>query len=470
MTIKFVELVGAAPRSGPRYRIIADAIAEGIVSGALEGGERLPPMRELAWALSVTTGTVARAYALAASRGHVGGEIGRGTYILASAAALPGTAAMPTQDATHVPMKANLPAEIGQTKTLGLELAALAREIGPPAFGYLATGGNPAHREGGARWCATGGFAPPADGILVCSGAQQAMLTAILTATEPGDIILTESLTYHAIATQAAMLGRRVAPVDMDEEGLVPDALAAACDEMRPRALFTMPTLHNPTTAVMGAARRAEIAGIAAARGLAVIEDDIYANLMDERPLPLAALLPDQTYYVNGLSKALAPGLRIAYLKPPRERLDRARAMLHGFGQTVPPVMADLATRILANGAAARLVALQKSEIAARSDIAAKHLAPVRCPVAKLRHHPAALHAWLQLPDAWRAGAFAEAARMRGVSIGAGEEFMVGQPDRAARHVRLCLGAPASRVDLERGLGIVAELLGEAPMEIAALA
>lgn len=479
MTMKLADLVSARPRPGPRYRAIADAIAEAMETGALAPGERLPPMRDLAWRLNVTTGTVARAYALAASRGHVGGEIGRGTFIRERTAqgSWSGVGSIgfsAVADNIRIQMKANLPADIGQSDVLAEEMNALSREIASaaqkPAFGYMPAGGGGDHRAAGAAWLSIGSFAVAPDEVVVCSGAQQAIFAAILAATEPGDTILTEALTYHAITAQALMMGRRVAPVDIDEEGLIPEALARACEEHRPRALFTMPTLHNPTTAIMSTARRERIAEIARAHRLAVIEDDIYANLLDAdtseaRPLPLAYHLPELTYYVNSLSKAIAPGLRIAYLKPPRDRLDRTRAIAHGLGQTVPPLMADLATRIVGNGKAAAIVARQRVEIAARNELAATYLTG-----AAWRSHPAAMHLWLHLSEGWRAHAFADAVRARGVLVGAGEDFMVGRPDRASRHIRLCLGQPATRADVEQGLAVVAELLDEVPIEMSTLA
>src|SRR5579862_6346646 len=69
-------------RSGPRYRAIADALADDMAAGRLAAGTRLPPQRDLAWQLKVTVGTVARAYTEAARRGLVSGEVGRGTYVL----------------------------------------------------------------------------------------------------------------------------------------------------------------------------------------------------------------------------------------------------------------------------------------------------------------------------------------------------------------------------------------------------
>jgi DNA-binding transcriptional MocR family regulator len=471
MTIQLADFIKAHPVPGPRYRAIADAITSAIVAGELAPGERLPPMRDLAWGLGVTTGTVARAYALAVSRHQLASEVGRGTYVRgAPTTSLARPAPEDEIEAIElnaaISMKANLPANIGQAQRLDEEAAQMLAEGGSTTrFSYIPAGGAPDHREAGAMWLATGAFQPAAADVVLCSGAQQAILAAILATTEPGDFILTEALTYHAITAQAMMLDRRVVPVEMDDEGLMPDALARACRASRATALFTMPTLHNPTTLTMSAKRRAAIAEVAASQQLAVIEDDIYAHLMEERPLPLAHLLPGQSWYINSLSKAVAPGLRTAYLVPPRDRHERARALVHGLGQTMPPLIADLSTRIVANGTATTLLNLQRQEIAARNDMAKRILGE-----APRRQYKAAMHLWLQLPDHWRASAFVETAATRGVLIASGEEFMVGRPDKAARHVRLCLGAAANRTKLEQGLTIISELMSETPIETGVMA
>ncbi|MFZ3033032.1 MAG: PLP-dependent aminotransferase family protein [Parvibaculum sp.] len=470
MTISLAEFIKARDASGPRYRAIAEAIADAIAAGELTPGEKLPPMRELAWQLGVTTGTVARAYALGVTRQYLASEVGRGTFVhmttpptTAPALALP-TPANETRDAT-IAMKANLPADVGQEQMLAAETMAMLQKGNARHFDYLPAGGATAHREAGAKWLATGAFTPSPADIILTSGAQQAILAAILATTEPGDTILTEALSYHAITAQALMLDRRVAPVEIDEEGLIPDALARACRSLRASVLFTVPTLHNPTTATMSAKRRADIAEVAMTHRLDIIEDDIYANLMEPRPLPLAHWLANRSWYINSLSKAVAPGLRTAYLVPPREHHERCRAIVHGLGQTLPPLVANLSTRLIENGSAAALVARQRTEIAARNEIASQILGDAR-----RRQNAAAMHLWLELPEHWRASAFTDAARHRGVTIATGEEFMVGRPDKAARHVRLCLGAPHNRAELEQGLQIVSKLTSESPIETQSLA
>src|SRR2546427_10574391 len=66
-------------RAGPRYRAIADALADDVRAGRLKEGTRLPTHRDLAGTLRVTVGTISRADAEAERRGLIRGEVGRGT-------------------------------------------------------------------------------------------------------------------------------------------------------------------------------------------------------------------------------------------------------------------------------------------------------------------------------------------------------------------------------------------------------
>ncbi|ABS63747.1 putative transcriptional regulator, GntR family [Parvibaculum lavamentivorans DS-1] len=470
MTISPFHAAGIEARPGPRYRAIADALRDAIKMGTLLPGTKLPPLRDLAYELGVTVGTVSRAYALAASRGEVSGEVGRGTFVLgaptgkAASSGVGSAAFLTIPDTTQAAMKAAYAPPAGQTEVIRAVMTELLAEPQPqdaPSLfnSYLTPGGDARQREAAAAWLAHGDYKPQADELIICSGAQQGILAAILSATEPGDTILTEALTYQAMVVQATLLGRRVSPVDIDGEGIEPGALSRAASETRPAALFIVPTLQNPTSAIMSEERRREIAEIARRHEFAIIEDDVYGALAPERPVPIAHILPEQTYYVTSLAKSVGCGLRVGFLKPPAAMLERTRAINHAFGQTVPPLMARLATRLMENGDGTMLTGKLREEMCARHEIAAAALKG-----RKLAAHPASLYVWMALPDTWHAHVFVEAARARGVAIAAGEDFMVGRTDRASRHVRLAIGQPQSREELAAGLGIVSELLDAGPI------
>src|SRR5438067_3858682 len=144
-------------RSGPRYAAIAEALAEDAAGGRLRPGTRLPTHRELAEALGVTVGTVTRAYTEAARRGLVSGEVGRGTFVGASAR--PGLDALAPAASSGRPLvalSANLPpaaADGGEAATLSRTLAALARGRDlERLLAYPPEGGAPSHRAAGAEW------------------------------------------------------------------------------------------------------------------------------------------------------------------------------------------------------------------------------------------------------------------------------------------------------------------------------
>ena len=183
---------------------------------------------------------------------------------------------------------------------------------------YPADGGNPRDREAGARWIGRTGLAVEPDDVLVCSGSQHGITTVLATLLAPGDLLVTEELTYPGLKAVASLLHLRTQGLPMDAHGLRPDAFEDACRKGGVRALYVVPTIHNPTGTVMPEARRREIAAIARAHGVAIVEDDIHALLPAERPLPIAAFAPELSYYLMSTSKTLVAGLRVGYVAAPR--------------------------------------------------------------------------------------------------------------------------------------------------------
>ena len=298
------------------------------------------------------------------------------------------------------------------------------------------------------------GVAARAEDVIVCTGSQHGLTVLLATLLEPGDVLLTEELTY------AGRQGR----------GRPPAACACAafrwtatdCGPRRwPRpaaraarsAVYLIPTLHNPTTAIMPEARRNEIVAVAREHGLAIVEDDVHGLLPESRPAPLAALAPERTYYLTSTSKTLAPGLRIAYVKAPVAMVPRLEAGLRATTWAVAPLTAAVASQWIRDGTADALVAARRAEARARQAIARERLAG-----ADFDSHPEAYYLWLRLPEPWRSDSFVAEARARGVVLTPAEAFTVGRGP-VPHAVRLCTGAARTREALGRGLSIVADLL-----------
>jgi DNA-binding transcriptional MocR family regulator len=443
-------------RSGPRYLAIAEAIASDTASGRLNPGTQLPTHRELAERLGVTVGTVTRGYAEAARRGLVSGEVGRGTFSRrpGDELASPGDA-----EGALVDLSVNHPpATPEDSRRLQLTLEELSAR---PDLGWLLayqpTAGAPSHRAAGADWIARTGLEARAEQLLVCAGSQHAMLTIFSTLVSPGDVVLCESVTYAGMKNLAALLKIRLQGLATDAHGLRPDAFETACRRGKPRALYCVPTLQNPTGTVMPEARRREIAAIAIARGIPIVEDDVHGFLPASRPRPLSCFAPATSFYVNGTAKSLAPGLRVGYILSPPAHVSRLASAIGSTVWMVAPLMAEIVTRWIRTGRADAALEEKRREALARQALARQALAGAR-----IDSEASGYHLWLALPEPWRGATFVAEARRRGVGVTPAEAFAV-DPERVPAAVRVCLGPPRNHADLSRALATLAEILKDTP-------
>jgi DNA-binding transcriptional MocR family regulator len=283
-------------------------------------------------------------------------------------------------------------------------------------------------------------------------------MTAVLSGLlRPGDLVLTEALTYPGMKALAGLLHLRLQGVAMDEHGLRPDAFRSACRGGSVKALYCVPTLHNPTTTVMPEARRREVVAIARQHDVLIVEDDVHGPLIEERPPLLAALAPEITVHLSGTAKTLAPGLRIGYILAPKDLVPRLATAIRATTWMAAPLLAEVASVWIRDGTADRILAGNRKEAAARHRLAVSVLGRFQ-----IQSHPAAHHLWLQLPSSRRSETFAEQARRAGVAVTPAQAFVVGG-GAAPRAVRVCLGVARDRAQLEKGLRILAGVLEGRP-------
>ena len=454
MTIWLPELRG---RSGPKYRAIFDAIVDAVASGELPPGAKLPPQRDLAYDLGVTLGTVTRAYQELERSGLTRGEVGRGTFVTPPEARSP---APGLNDNSHVPRNhVNMehtpvdylygPDEYGSE---GLELASnypitagigdlTARAVQRVNHGavweavsrYQSHNGLRPHREAGARWLQTLGVEAEADDLLIAPGAQAGTQTALMALARPGDLILSEALSWPGLKAMAGPLGLRIQGVAMDSAGIRPDAFEEACRRDAPRLLYLLPTLQNPTTKVLPEERRREIAEIARRNNVFIVEDDVYGYLVENAPPPVRAIAPDITVYVNSLSKAVSPGLRVGYVLVPRGRMTGFVGALRSSTLMASPIAVEIASEMIRGGEAEEMVAFQRREVAARQALLAERL-----PGLGIATHPRSMHAWMPVPGAFTGPEFRTRLLERGVSVTPGNAFVMDEALRPSRpHVRI---------------------------------
>jgi len=442
-------------RRGPAYRKIVDAMAADIRCGTLPAGTRLPPHRELAYRLGVSPNTTSRAYAEGVKRGLIQGEVGRGTFVRPHAS----RPDIPVPDLARpvsgpIDFAHNLPAPGDAAAILATTLSELSGSPDLQAFLDHRIDGEVDHHIDAARaWLARNAISAAEDETVITSGAQHGILSALMAATVPGDILLTETLTYAPVKAMANRLGLHIVAVDMDAEGLCPDSLDALCRTHRAKALYLTPTLQTPTTITLNAERRSRIAEIAARHGLTIIEDDVFGQLKPDAPPPVATLAPDRTVFITSTSKYLTPGLRVGFLHAPSALAAAIRVTVAVTCWMTPPLMVELAARWIADGTADRLTGAQQAEAAARQtlarDVLGRH---------KVLSDPHGFHLWLPLPAPWLAHRFTAAAHSAGVDLVEGAAFSA-RPAYAPNAVRLCLAHEATRERVAQGLTIVKALL-----------
>jgi DNA-binding transcriptional MocR family regulator len=218
----------------PRYIAIADAIAEDIRNGILAPADRLPPQRKLAHRLNVDFTTVARGYVEAQRRGLIESRVGQGTFVRAAAKRRHEPMARHPE---IVDLSMNLPPEPDDPELLdrmqdGLE--ALGRDL-VYLMRYQGFGGVSADKDAAMMWLKHRALMPPPDRLFISPGAHPALLGILGVLTKPGDIVLSEALTYPGTRSIAAQLGLRHIGLPMDNEGVDADAFADVCKRLRPR-------------------------------------------------------------------------------------------------------------------------------------------------------------------------------------------------------------------------------------------
>ena len=455
-------------KTATRWRMLVAAIAQGIQEGVFRPGDRLPTHRELAQVLGVTVGTVSRAYAEAARRNLTSGVVGRGTFVnvpergrvemFDAAPYVPPS--MPENGVRHAdnpPVLTDL-GFIAPFEYLNPDLQTavwrLAGQTGLNALGgYQPARGLDRHREAGALWAARFGLPVSPKNVLVCAGAQHALLTVLASLFDPGDRIAVEQLSYPLIKLLARRLRLTLIPIKMDKFGMLPSALEAACRAGDVRGVYLMPTCHNPTLAMLPEYRRTEIVELCRKDDLIIIEDDVYALTSDQRLPPLTRLAPERSCFIASTSEALCAGLRIAYLCAPEAFYDRLERTISYTVSMAPPLMAELAAMWIGDGTADDILAAKRRE-AARANVLARRLLDGF----SLETRTTGFFCWLRIPD-FPGGVegFAVAARRKGVLVADSSHFAL-TPSSVEQGVRIALGIKDMSV-LEDALRKLADLL-----------
>lgn len=457
---------------GPKYKAVSDTIRRAIGAGQLPPGSKLPPVRELAYQLGITPGTVARAYSVLTDAGVLEAAVGRGTFVAGVAA--------PAQDLCGEPIEVDVIAHntgasasydvnlfsphlpnAGQTALIRRALAEVAQDPPSGLMHYPSQAGARPLREAVVRWLdrlPLGSL--DQSHVVLANGGQNAIslvMQAVLTGRRP--VVLVEELAYPGFRRAAELLRAEVVPVEMDDQGLIPEALDAAARTHDAQLFCTTPEAHNPTGIFTPESRRQALAQVARRHDMQILEDACYQVRTPQAP-SYRALAPERTWFVASLSKSLTPALRFGFgIAPEGRAVQLRRAAEDGFFGVATP-MTDLVQKVLTDpslpGIEDEVRGRLQLYLQSAVNILGRH---------DLGWQDGAPFLWVPLPPGWRAGAFCIAAERAGVKVRPAEDYAC-RNSRSPHAIRLAVNAGIPLARFEEAVERLRDLLDNPPERI----
>lgn len=466
-TIFAPELLGATK---PKYKAVVAMIRAQIAAQTLAAGDKLPPVRDLAWSLGMTPGTVARAYTILTDDGTLRAEVGRGTFVAQPQAEESSLNLIEVDSTRHNAggdtHEVNLfSPHLPNGGQVGL-IRQLLREVAddPPSgiMHYPSRLSAQSARAAMVQWLQGTpiGAVKESDLVLTHGGQNGIMLVfqTVLKGRRP--VVFVEELAYPGFRRAAAALRVDVVPIAMDDEGVIPEAFAAAAQRHpEGQILCTSPEVHSPTCAFTPMARRYALVAVARKFDVQILEDDCY-RMGRAEGAGYRQLAPERGWYISSLSKSITPALRIGCAVPPRgmtAQLQRT-AEHNSFGLATP--MIDLMAKLLMHPQLPAIMDRSREGVAEYVQSAVNILGGF-----DLRWRKDVPFLWLHLPAGWRASAFCQAAEKSGVQVRAAEEF--ADRDAQSPHaVRMAVNAGVSLRSYEAAMERLRNLLDNPPEQI----
>ncbi|WP_340108367.1 PLP-dependent aminotransferase family protein [Pikeienuella sp. HZG-20] len=341
-------------------------------------------------------------------------------------------------DEGSVPVEAFRAAADAVLKREGATLGTYFLQSGP--LGY-----RPLREFLSAKLKRAAGIEADPDEIMLTSGSLQAIDLINAAMLEPGDAVIVEESNYGGVFPRLDRAGARIVTVPVDRDGMDIDALEAALERLKtegvkPKYIYTIPTIHNPTGAIMPLERRQRMVALAARYGAPIFEDDCYADLIwsGERPPALHAVDREGlVIHVGSFSKSIAPALRVGFIVAPWDMLSRIQSVKHDAGSGA------LEQMVLAEYCAANFddhVSALNRTLEAKLDALTNALDEHFGSSVEYERPPGGIFLWVKLPEGVESARLAEVALAAGVAVNPGRDWSKGAD--AGRRIRICFANP----------------------------
>ena len=461
-----------------RYKHLVDQFATDIRSGTLVPGTRLPTHRQLAAEQGIALVTASRVYAELEAMGLVSGETGRGTFVRETELPAGHGIDQTSTKEGMLDLNFNSPALPEQAELLrqGLRQLASSGDI-EALLHYQPHGGRKHERAIVARHLEQRGLKVNGEQVLLVNGAQHGLACTVMSLLKPGDVVAVDALIYPGFKILAAAQSLQLAPISISQQvsdsthqtlassqqiiadtqqtsvsvGPDLDALEQLCQTRPVRAVYAMPTLHNPLAWVMTLAQRKRLIAIARRHNLIIIEDAAYAFLAENPPPPLAALAPDITVYISGLSKSVATGFRMGFIAAPSSWIAQLERSIRATIWNTPALVTALACQWIEDGTVDRLEMEKRTDARQRQEIAKEAFQEF-----VTIGHPTSYFIWLPLPEEVRADQVVMALMQQNISVSSAEPFAT--TEHIPHAIRLALGS-IERDKLQDALKLVRQTI-----------
>jgi 2-aminoadipate transaminase len=335
--------------------------------------------------------------------------------------------------------------------------ARVLRDAPREALQYAASEGYGPLRAWVAEHMAEQGVRVDPEQVLITTGSQQGLDLVGKVLIDAGSRVAVEAPTYLGALQAFAPYEPEVVALACDDDGVLPDSLAAAAGA---RFLYALPNFQNPSGRCMSEARRAALIEGAARAQLPIVEDNPYGDLWFDAapPAPLASRWAAGTVYLGSFSKVLAPGLRLGYvIAPPAlgPKLLQAKqaADLHtpGFNQRV-------VYEVIRNGFLRDHVPTIRARYKAQRDAMRAALQAHMPSGCRWTVPSGGMFFWVELPAHIDAVALLPKAVERGMAYVPGAAFFASSPKLNTLRLSFVTVAPAQ---IERGVALLAQALQE---------
>ncbi len=447
----------------PKYIVLIQSLRTAVRSGQLEPGYKMPPVRELAWQLGITPGTVARAYKMAVDEGLLESTVGRGTFVAQERleSPIPPESLMTVYQPDDINLRGVRVPDVGQSATIQRILAKQAAEPGHNYTDCPTPLSDYAARQAVVNWIGPDRVGRlKVDDIVLALGAQNGVMIALQSVLHGANpVVVTEELTYPGVRHAGRLLRTQVIGVEMDQDGMRPDRLEDTLRRHGGQVLLTSAEVHSPSTRRTTLRRRQEICEIARRYQLQIIEDDCHCVTRPDEPA-YRELCPERAWYVSSLTKSVSAAIRFGFVACPREQAATARQVAQSTFYGLPQPMLNLCTELLNTGEAERIRKQVQAVILRRVQVAVNVLGRW-----EIEWRPNVPFIWLHLPQGWRGSTFMRACDALGIRIKPADEFALAD-GHAPNAVRLGINAHIPQHVFEAELQKMSDLLTQPPVGV----